>query len=336
MGTPSEWRLGRYRGGWVAVTGHGDARTRRRLPVDDRDAALRLIAELNRPNLADPAVEALWRAYCADNAGKAVLETMRYTWRAIAPSFGALRPHEITIESCRAHTARRRAAGIGDGTIHTELGHLATVLNWAARKRKLIDEAPYIERPPKPPAKDHYLTRAQVEAVIDAAALPHVRLYLILLITTSARIGALLDLTWDRVDLERGMIQLRNPDDPVRRKGRATVPINRTALSALSEARAGALTGHVIEWAGRPVTSVRRSIATAARKAGVQATPHVFRHSAAVWMASAGIDDREIADFLGHANAALVRKVYGRFRPEFLRRAAEVLELDFARKPRSA
>lgn len=325
------WRLGRYRGRFCAVRGSGAARERHTLGTQDRTTAERLLRDLNRPEAKVSTVAILWNAYTEENAARAVVGTMEHTWKALRPTFGALMPDEIGVEHCRQHVERRRAQGRQDGTIHTELGHLRMVLLWA-RKRKMIAEAPHIERPPKPEPKSHFLTREEVARLIDAATLPHVRLYLILLITSSARIGALLDLTWDRVDLEAGLIHLRNPDDPTRRKGRATVPINRSAMAALQEAKANALTDYVIEWAGQPVKSVKKSMATAAARAGVKATPHVLRHSAAVWMAIAGLDDRMIADFLGHGNATMVRKVYGRFRPDHMRDAAEVLELDTVRR----
>jgi len=105
-------------------------------------------------------------------------------------------------------------------------------------------------------------------------------------------------------------------------KGRATVPINNTLLAALHEAKQGELTGHVIEWAGAPVKSIKKGIATAARNAGIEnVSPHVFRHTAAVWMAEAGIPMSEIAQYLGHSNTSVTEKVYACCSPEHLRGA---------------
>lgn len=319
------WRLGRYRGKWAAIRGSGGARERHTLGTADRPTAERMLRDLNRPAVERGAVADIWNAYVADNAGKAVLATMQHTAKALSWAM-PLEPGEITVEMCRAHTARRRAQGRQDGTIHTELGHLRMVLLWA-QKRRLIDHAPHIERPAKPAAKDHYLSRDEVAKLIDAADLPHIRLALVLMITTSARIGALLDLTWDRVDLDRGLIHLRNPDDPTRRKGRATVPVNQTARAALAAAREATISEYVIEWGGRPVRSLKKSLATVSTRAGVHVTPHMLRHSAAVWMAEAGVDDRKIADYLGHGNVQMVRRVYAKFRPDHLRDAAAALEL---------
>ncbi|WP_164738029.1 tyrosine-type recombinase/integrase, partial [Xanthomonas vesicatoria] len=119
-------------------------------------------------------------------------------------------------------------------------------LKWA-HKGRLIGELPTIETPPKPPSKERYLTREEAAALLDASEPPHLRLFIILAVSTAARAGALFELTWDRVDVERGLIYLgaRLALRPI--KGRATVPMTDQCRAALSEARHGALTDFVIE-----------------------------------------------------------------------------------------
>jgi integrase len=202
------------------------------------------------------------------------------------------------------------------------------VLRWAERQ-KLIATASYIERPPKPKPRESHLTREQARALRDSASVPHVRLFIILALTTGARSAALLDLTWDRCDFERGQIDLRNPFLVRPHKGRAIVPINRDARAALLEAKEGALSQYVIEWARKKVKSVKRGLHQAARKAGVgHVSPHMLRHSAAVHMAEAGISMEEIAQYLGHSNVNVTRSIYARFSPDYLRKAAAALEYD--------
>lgn len=253
----SQYSIGRLNGrfclSWYDETGR---RHRYSLGTDDAREAERLAPslyhELTRPK--GKSVEELWRAYCVDKSGRAVVGTMQYTWKALRDRFGPMESDAVTIEDCRAHVNARHDQGIRDGTIHTELGHLRMVLVWA-QKHGHIAHAPHIERPPKPKHRERHLTREQVRALFDACVLPHIRLYAILAYTSAGRNSALLGLRWDRCDFEAGRIDLRDPSIVAPHKGRAIVPMLRTARAALQEARQGALSEYVIEWAGKPVKS---------------------------------------------------------------------------------
>jgi site-specific recombinase XerD len=95
----------------------------------------------------------------------------------------------------------------------------------------------------------------------------------------------------------------------------------------LRQARGVALTPYAIEYGGQRVYSVRRAFKAAVRRAELPAamSPHWLRHSAAVHMAEAGVAMAEIAQFLGHSSEAVTFKVYARFSPNYLRKAAAVL-----------
>ena len=267
-------------------------------------------------------------------AGRAVVATMEHTWKALEGRFGTMEAEDITIEDCREHIKARRAErkkqtpnGVGDGTIHTELGHLRMVLLWA-KKNRLIKDAPHIERPSKPEPKDAHLTRDEVKRMIDACNAPHVALAIRLMIGTGARNEAALGLTWDRVDFERQMIRLRDPFDRSRRKGRATVPINKGLLAALQTAKAAAYSNNVIEWAEEPVKSIKKGLKAAGKAIGrPDVSPHMLRHSAAVWMAEDGHDMEEISQFLGHDDVKTTRRIYARFSPTHLRKLADSLDI---------
>lgn len=325
------WRLQRFKGEFAAVWATGDGkRARHRLGTDDPHEAERRAASVysiaTKPK--GTTVEDLWAGYVRDRGGRAVLATMVHTWKALGDRFGALEASAISVEHCRAHTAARRAAGIQDGTIHTELGHLRMVLKWA-EKQRLIDRAPDIERPAKPKSETGHLTKTEMKRLVDACTMPHARLFVRLAYATAGRSAAILGLTWDRVDFERGMIDLRDPAITAPHKGRAVVPVTGPVLAKLQEAKMGARSPYVIEWAGRRVRSVKRALREAASRAGLShVSPHMIRHSAAVHMIEAGHQFEAVAQFLGHSNVKMLREVYGRFSPTYLRDAAAALELD--------
>lgn len=149
---------------------------------------------------------------------------------------------------------------------------------------------------------------------------------MMIMLSTAARVGAVLGLTWDRVDLDRNQIDLRlDAEGP--RKGRAVVPITTTLRAALSSAAEVALSDHVIEWAGGPVKSIRTGFAKTAKNAGLSSvTPHVLRHTAGVKMAVAGIPMQKISQFMGHSNTTITERVYARFAPDHLSDAAAALD----------
>ena len=129
-----------------------------------------------------------------------------------------------------------------------------------------------------------------------------------------------------QADLERGIINLRL-DDARTRKGRTIVPIDRGLMAALQTAKAAALSDNVVEYGGQRVTSIRKGFEGAVRRAELSdVTLHTIRHSAAVAMVAGGISIEKVAQYLGHSNTAITYSTYGRFAPDHLSDAAEVLE----------
>lgn len=324
-----DYRIGRLKGKFV-VTWIDETRTRRRyrLDADTLSAAQREAIDLIRRKTAPATgltVADVWRGYCEDHAGRPATVTMGYTWKAIGPHFGHLRPDQITLGHSRSYSAARAKEGRAPGTVWTELGHLRTALNWA-HKTGQIDRSPHIERPQKPAPKDRYLTRTEARRLIDAAREPHIRLAILLMLSTAGRVGAILDLTWTRVDLDRNQINLRT-DSIGPRKGRAVVPINKGLRAALTVAREAAMSEFVVEWAGGRVRSIRRGFMSAAEGAGLEGvSPHTLRHTSAVHMAEAGVPMDQISQYLGHSNVQITASVYARFSPDFLADAADVLD----------
>lgn len=327
--------IGRLRGGYCVHWTDGGRRRRYQLAARtraeaEREARDRYLKEAVPPGIRTVAV--VWAAYVDYLGNKPTARTMGYTGKAILPHFGALRPDQVTLADCRGYTAARTAAGLAPGSVHTELGHLRSALRWGVRER-IASTAPHIERPPKPDSDVTPLDEAQSLALIRGCNAPHVALAVILLFGTAARVSAVLDLTWDRVDFDRGIINLRLPDG-VTRKGRAVVPMNRMVRAALQTAQAARLTDHVVEWGGTSVKNIRKGFAAALSRAGLaNVTIHQIRHTAAVKMLSSGVPLSQVSQLLGHSDERVTAKVYARFLPEHLASAAEVLDLAWFTEP---
>ena len=243
--------------------------------------------------------------------------TLKYIWRCLKDHFGHLRPDQINRQTCIGYRNKRNAS---DGTIIRELGALRAAL------RRFDPNTPAVfDFPKAPPPRNRHLTREEAANLLQACELPHVRLYIVLALCTGARKTALLQLTWDRVDMENGQIDLGIGEA---NKGRAVVPLNQSAREALDEAYKARLTDHVIEYMGKSIKDIKRGFTTAAKKAGLEDIyPHALRHTAAVWMAENGVPMSEIAQYLGHSSTRVTERVYARYSTNYLQKAASSLEL---------
>lgn len=258
-------------------------------------------------------------AYLADKAEKASHDRMVWAWARLKDHFGALRPDQVTREKCRAYVEKRRRRGRGDNTIRKELTTLRSALRWHDRNTTAI-----VEMPAMPTPREVFIDRAQFQLLHDAAKAPHIKLYLLLAWFTAGRKEAILSLTWEQIDFKRGVVDL---GAGVGNKGRAKPPMSQTLKTALIESKKGAVTDYVVEWAGDRVKSIRKGFDKAAEAAGLEGiTPHDLRRSAARTMIEKGIPMSEVSQYLGHTSTSVTEKVYGRFSPDYLRRAAEALE----------
>lgn len=320
--------IGRLRGGFCVTWYENGLRRRFQLKACNAKEAEAEAIEVYKKETARPStptVSDLWKNYVEERKGRPVAETMIYTGKPVLKHFGALRADQIDAPRCRDYADIRSKAGVQPGTVWTELGHLTTVLNWA-KSTRLIDHVPSIPRPQKPAPKDRYLTRQGIERLLDAASQPHIKLAVLLMLSTAARVGAILELTWDRVDFDRNQIDLRKSTTGPR-KGRAVVPMNPGLRDALLSAKQAALSDYVIEWGGLPLKKITRGFSSAVKAAGLEnVTPHVLRHTSAVHMAEAGIPMSEISQYMGHSNTSITERVYARFSPDHLRHAADVLD----------
>lgn len=325
-----DYKIGRLKGRYV-VTWRDDTGTRRRYRLaaqtakDAEREARDVMIEATAP-LSGVIVSQLWEAYQVEVSGRRQESKLVQVGRNVLPTFGHLTPHQITADDCRSYTASRRSLGRKDATIRTELGCLRTCLVWAA-KSGLIQSAPRIVMPQTPAPRTRYLDNAEVHRLLAAADTPHVRLAIILMLTTAGRIGALLELTWDRVDFDRRIIKLAT-NDIGPKKGRATVPINDDLMAALTVAAQSGVSDYVIEWGGKKVGSIKTGFNAAVKRAKIDhCTPHDLRRTAGRRMAEAGVPIEEIAAYLGHSNPNVTRSTYAQFSPEYLRKASNALHI---------
>ena len=276
----------------------------------------------------------LWNLYVADRErdGKLVA-TFHYNWKALEATFAQMRFSDVNARVCRQYAEDRITAGRSQGTVWTELTRLRSCFNWAS-KHHHIGKPPYVWVPSKPEAKQRVMTEAEVLQLMDGCSAEHIRLFIILAITTSARSEAICRLTWDRVNFEAGTIDFReklaiNPLTKAARKARSLVPMTAEARTALQEARKTSIGDYVVSWDGEPVKKIRKGFTAAVVRAGLgpDVTPHTLRHTVLSWLDEDGIPMERISKLAGHRDINTTRQIYAKPSVEVLRPAADVIDL---------
>lgn len=292
----------------------------------DRTQAERVLARHlaggQRPADAIPCVADILDAYLCDreDRGKLGVERLKWAHKPLKRHLGTKPAEQIDPPLCRFYSRARATEGVASTTVRTELQALRAALRW-----RLGNAAPTLELPPRGQPRDRWLTREDAEKLITNCKGQHVRLFVILALHTAARRGAILGLTWDRVDLAGRHIDYNEPGRERTKKRRSRPPINDTLHAALMAAREWAETNYVIEWAGGRVELVKHGFRAAAQRAGLSGvTPHTLRHTAVTWMMQAGVPVWEAAGFAG-MTVQMVQDVYGHHHPDHLANAARAL-----------
>lgn len=311
-------RLKLYRGIWAATGRQNGKQWRRSLGTKDRAIAEKRFRDLKFEAPGENVGDFL-ELYLAEKAEKASYNAMRYAFKALAPTFANIRPDQVTRQLCKDYAKRRRREGVSNGTIIKELGVLKAGLGWANKASGAT-----FEMPEAPSPRDRHITLPEFNRLLEACELPHMRLFCLLGWYTAGRASAILELTWDRVDFQRGQIRLSKSQG--RQKGRATVAIADRLRTALVESHEARTSDYVVEWGGLPVKSVARAFRAATQRAKlVDVSPHVLRHSAAVRMIEQGVSLAEVGQYLGHTDLKVTYRVYARFSPGHLKNAADAL-----------
>ena len=201
-----------------------------------------------------------------------------------------------------------------------------------AKRRDWVDRVPEIPMRAKRPPRDTFMIREQGARLSEAAVSLHLRLFIWFGLLTGQRKGAILGLTWDRTDLDRGILDFHDPEMPITKKRRAVTHVaEKDLLLALRDARTLARTPYVIEFDGARVGNIRKAFERTARRAGLPwMTPHVVKHSVISWLADDGAPMEKIAEFT-QTSPATVRRIYQKFNWEALKDLSEGLVLRFQR-----
>jgi len=223
---------------------------------------------------------------------------------------------------------------VGDWTVARELGALRTVLKWAVDRKLITGELPNFKRVIPAPglSRDKYLDQDQEAWFWDQALASggKVGLFIAIAMETAARREAIIDLTWDRIDLKIGLINFVRPGMRKTKKHRPDGqpisdrlrPVLEAAWQQAPKDPSGKAVGRVIALSPEGLGKAFRKFTTAIGADWVTpVTPHVLRHTWASLAAMAGVPMIDIAKFLCDS-VTTVEKHYAKLSPQHMRDVA--------------
>lgn len=232
----------------------------------------------------------------------------RYT-NLLKQSFAGHRIIDITSDRIMAYIAARKSRGAAPATINRELSALKRLFSLGARQTPpLVLQTPHIPRLKEDNIRTGYFSQEEFMALRGVAP-DHLKVAASIAYWTGMRLGEILSLTWDRVDMDKGFITL-NPHTTKTGKGRL-IPLMgdlpqvleawwRHTKSVYSDCQ------WVVHYHGAQVKDIKHAWATACKRVGIEGKLfHDFRRTAVRNMVRAGISEHVAMMISGHRTRSI-------------------------------
>lgn len=283
------------------------------------------------PTLA--AFEARFVAYSENNNKPSTVYAKKWVLRKyLIPAFGETRLDEIGPDEIEAYKTARTKDGLSRKSVNNHLAVLAKLLHLAAEWRKGL-EAPKVKLFRIEPAPTRYLTFEETSRFL-AAVPTEWRTFALVALKTGLRVGELLALKWEDLDLAAGRLNVQRTlwqgHEHTPKGGRTReVPLSDEALVALRAHRH--LRGPYVfcDGAGKRLTHsmVKAIVPTACARAGLakRLTTHDLRHTFASQLVMRGVALKAVQELLGHATIEMTMR-YAHLSPDVKRDAVNLLD----------
>jgi integrase len=218
-------------------------------------------------------------------------------------------------EHAKRHAGKNGQASLGrkkaPATINRYHQSISSVLSWAVEESWLAkNPAIGLKRRQEPRGRVRYLSdqeRAALLAGCDNSEWQDLGLFVRLALSTGARLGELLALTWDDIDLKAGLAYVRRSKNEEPRVLPLIQPVKNRLEQKVRPIKGGLLFPSIRD-AKRPYV-VRKPWDAAVAAAKLKNFRfHDLRHSCASYLAMNGATPLEIGDVLGHKTLAMVRR----------------------------
>jgi integrase len=253
----------------------------------------------------------------------------------LSPFFGSRKLAEIGPAEIEAFKAKKLAEGQSKRSINNHLTAVRKVLSLAA-EWDVIPKAPKVKGFK---VKYEYITEDQFFSFEEAkrlvrAAPSEWRTFVIVALKTGLRVGELLALKWEDVDLVAGQIIVRRTlwcgqEGPPKGGSNRKVPLSDEAIAALKADRH--LKGPYVfcDEAGNRLSHsmVKDVVPSACRKAllAKRLTTHGLRHTFASHLVMRGVSLMAVKELLGHESIEMTLR-YSHLSPDVKRDAVKLLD----------
>lgn len=231
-------------------------------------------------------------------------------------------------------------AGRAPRSVEYALAVVRQVFNFACLHGLCLVENParHVTKLKKDNRRLRFLTHDEAERLLAALAdkSPDVRDMALVSLHCGLRAGEVFALTWQDVDLGRGLMTLRDT-----KSGRSRAAFMTEAVRAMLSTR-GRDGGDTLVFPGRGgkrITYISatfdRVVAALGLNDGVDDTRqrvvfHTLRHTFASWLVEQGVDLYAVQRLMGHESQAMTQR-YAHLAPDSLRRAVKTLEAGMAK-----
>ena len=271
---------------------------------------------------AQAVLTAYWIAHGRTRFAK---DTIKTAIGVVNDSWAGVAVADLTIARQEALRDELLASGVSISTARRYMTAIWTALRWAVQRQTLTGHPPLIrfELPRAQGTKPAGL--ADLAALFAAATEERDRRWLVLAVTTLARPGALLDLTWDRVDLDSGLIDFAVPGRRETKKRRPVVPLCPTGVAYLKARRS---VGPVIQYRGRALGDFRKcwERLSAGMGVGKGLTAYSVRKGIATLLRQRGLSPWDVQGMLGHRATGGVTEGYAQWDPAAAARVGAAIE----------
>ena len=272
----------------------------------------------------------------------------------IKPALGRIELKDLNPAQIRWFYRDRLNSGLAPATIHKQHVVLHKALKAAVADGLIPRNAaaglklPRITREEIDP-----LTEEEARRLLETVRGARLEALYVLALNTGMRLGELLALKWEDVDLEGGRLRVRRTlthagkafvlGEPKTKNSRRTIRLTKGAISALKAhlsrqleemERMGSLYqpgGLIFATEGgtivNPSNLRNRSFKPLLKRADLQPIRfHDLRHTCATLLLSKSVNPKVVSEMLGHASISITLDIYSHLLPDMQEKAIEALE----------